>query len=843
MAFLCCLFFAPAAHADPVPSKVQGWGDSAGAALGNGSSSTRTTPSPACAPGATECYSAPLNDVRAIAVGNYHALALLNNGTVVGWGANYGGRLGDGTTVNRTTPVPVCAVGATDCAATPLSGVTAISTTGYHNLALLTDGTVVAWGSNDSGQLGDGTTTGRSTPVRVCAPGATDCAANPLTGITQIMAGSGHSLALRSGQTVVSWGRNWDGQLGDNSTTDRTTPVPVCAIGATDCTTTPLSGVAQLTAGGAQSVARLADGHVVAWGDNAVGDLGDGTRTDRVTPVSVCATGATDCTANPLSGIKSVDSGNMTTLAITDAGAAVGWGGNYSGELGDGTREIRSTPVQLPLTGVASLTVGFDHANAVLTNGSTLAWGENAQGELGDGSLTDRFAPVPVCALEITGCDGTFLTGLTAVKAGLAFTVGLRQDGTVLTWGTGGIGQLSDNGSWSRTTPANVCALGESDCTANPLRAARKIAPGMSHTLALLENGTVASWGSNQFGNLGNNTTINRSRPVQVCAVGATDCGAHPLQGVASVSAGGNHSLALLTDGTVVSWGYNVGGELGDGTTATRTTPVKVCAPGATDCAANPLTGVVKVAAGNGISLAVLSNGTLVSWGTNEDGRLGDGKKADKRTTPGKVCAPGATDCEAAPLTGVTDVAAYSHVLALLSNGTVAAWGSNQSGQLGKDWQHADQYRPSVVCATGGCGSSLTGVTAIDAGFQHSVAVVNGTAFSWGTNWAGQLGDGTFTGRSLPGPVCAVGATDCAAGPLTGVTALSSSKSEHVLAITGGVVVGWGKNDRGQVGDGTLDNRGQPVRVCETGATDCAANPVTGAVSVHAGFWTSHAVR
>lgn len=216
-----------------------------------------------------------------VAAGDYHSLALKSDGTVWAWGYNVCGQLGDGTTTSKTTPVQVFG----------LTGITAIAGGGYHSLALKSDGTVWAWGDNGYGQLGDGTITQRIAPVQVYG----------LTGITTIAAGNCHSLALKSNGTVWAWGWNGYGQLGDGTTTDKITPVQVSC----------LTGITTIAAGGISSLALKSDGTVWAWGDNYFGQLGDGTRTDRKIPVTVIYNG------NPLNLVL------VSILTITDSGGHV----------------------------------------------------------------------------------------------------------------------------------------------------------------------------------------------------------------------------------------------------------------------------------------------------------------------------------------------------------------------------------------------------------------------------------------------------------------------------------------------------------------------------------------
>ncbi len=228
-----------------------------------------------------------LSGVKAIATGSgsTFSLALKNDGTVWAWGSNFYGGLGDGTSgTHRNTPVQI----------KNLSEVTAIDAGSYHSLALKTEGTVMAWGYNHFGQLGDGTTTNRLTPVQV----RNSPKGGNLSGITAITAGSGHSLALKADGTVRAWGSGASGILGDGATTNRNIPVKV----------SNLTGVKTIASGSFHSLALKTDGTVRAWGRNEFRQLGDGTTTDRSTPVQV----------QNLSGIKAISTGLGHSLATVE---------------------------------------------------------------------------------------------------------------------------------------------------------------------------------------------------------------------------------------------------------------------------------------------------------------------------------------------------------------------------------------------------------------------------------------------------------------------------------------------------------------------------------------------
>ena len=355
------------------------------------------------------CGSGPVA-TSTIAAGFAHSLAVRSGGSVWAWGYNIYGQLGDGTTTRRSTPAQVQG----------LTSVIAITAGFYHSLAVRSDGSVWAWGYNTSGQLGDGTLTNRATPVQV----------QGLTNVTAIAAGHDHSLALRSDGSVWAWGWNASRQLGDGTTTNRSIPVQVQG---------PTS-VTAIAAGHDHSLALRSDGSVWAWGLNNYGQLGDGTTLQRSTPVQV----------QGLTSVTAIAAGYSHSLAVRSGGSVWAWGYNIYGQLGNGTLTNRSTPGQVQgLTNVTAIAAGSYHAVAVRSDGSVRAWGSNTYGQLGDGTLTNRSTPVQVQGL----------TSVTALAAGVYYSLALRSDGSVRAWGYNVLNQLGDGTTTNRSTPVPVLGL------------------------------------------------------------------------------------------------------------------------------------------------------------------------------------------------------------------------------------------------------------------------------------------------------------------------------------------------------------------------------------------------
>jgi alpha-tubulin suppressor-like RCC1 family protein len=353
------LMMAVTSSAQAAPNGATAWGRNNSGQLGDG-----TTEGPEKCGGTEACSATPvavhaLSGVTAVAAGRAHGLALLENGTVMAWGSNISGQLGNGT--EKTSDVPVAVSG--------LSGVRAIAAGEGHSLALLSNGTVMAWGSNASGQLGDGTFESSDVPVAVSG----------LEKVTAISAGGRHSLAVLEGGTVVAWGSNGAGQLGNGTTTN--SDVPVAASG--------LEKVTAISAGGNHSLALLSNGMVMAWGENTFGELGNGTTTNSDVPTEV----------SKLGGVSAISAGREHSLALLGSGTVMAWGENNDGQLGNGTSTgpekcgslmnfaCSKNPVAVSsLTGVTAVAGGGEHSLALLLNGAVMAWGRNLNGQLGDGT-------------------------------------------------------------------------------------------------------------------------------------------------------------------------------------------------------------------------------------------------------------------------------------------------------------------------------------------------------------------------------------------------------------------------------------------------------------------------
>lgn len=339
------------------------WGNNSQGQLGSsGGSTSRWVPFPVVDGGS----------IVAMTSGLAHTCALTTAGAVKCWGSNSVGQLGDGTTTGRSTPVSVTGLS---------SGVQQIWAGDAHTCALRA-GAVLCWGSNGLGQLGDGTSNTRLVPTAVSGLGA---------GVRSIALGAVHSCARRDSD-VLCWGGNGSGQLGDGTRFHRITPVVV----------QQLPGPAQMIAAGTEHSCALVSGAVLCWGDNGSGQVGDGTGIDRLLPVQAISL--------PL--VASVHAGSDTSCAITSTGAARCWGNNSTGQIGDGTttHRLSAIPVSGLASGVRDISLGGAQTCATVVGGVARCWGSNVFGQLGDGTRVDRLVPTPI-ALPVRPDDVIFIDG------------------------------------------------------------------------------------------------------------------------------------------------------------------------------------------------------------------------------------------------------------------------------------------------------------------------------------------------------------------------------------------------------------------------------------------------
>jgi alpha-tubulin suppressor-like RCC1 family protein len=402
-------------------------------------------------------------EVKAAVAGEKHNLAVTTDGALYGWGSNGSGQLGDGTLTRRPTPVRITLPDE--------AGVQAVAAGDNHSLAAATDGTLYAWGFNGSGQLGTGKVSNDRTPVKVALPDDVR--------VEAVAAGDNHSVALATNGSVYAWSYNGSGQLGDGTMSNAPTPVKVALPDDVR--------IEVVAAAGEHSVAVATDGSVYAWGNNVYGQLGDGTMNNASTPIKVA----------PLEGVKIefVAAAGSHSLAVGSDGSAYAWGTNMYGQLGNGQNTGGRTPVEVALpddVDAVAVAAADYHSLAVASDGSAYAWGYNASGQLGDGTKQDSLAPVEVKLPEgveaggvAAGLNHSLAIGEVAPEVQLEILDVTAEGSTVTVTGTGKPGTTITITLGDQTREATVGQDGTWTAVFND------VTPGNHSVTVTDENGNV----------------------------------------------------------------------------------------------------------------------------------------------------------------------------------------------------------------------------------------------------------------------------------------------------------------------------------------------------------------
>jgi alpha-tubulin suppressor-like RCC1 family protein len=690
------------------------------------------------------------NPILTLSTGGSHSCVLRKNGDVTCWGRNDDGQLGDGTLTPRSLGVRV----------TGLDDAIALAAGERHTCAVRQDHTVVCWGADDTGQLGDGGGVHQLTPIPV----------RGVTGATAVAAGSGFSCALLAGGAPVCWGDDNDGEIGNGATA--TAPLPPTRVQG-------LSGVRALSAHWQHACAIAADGTLSCWGNNASGQIGDGTLAVRPQPTAVPG----------LSDVSIVATGLSHTCALTGTGLYC-WGSNSLGQLGSDTGADPTTPVTQPalvpiVTDFVAVAAGAQHTCAVRSGGEVRCWGQNSTGQLGEGSMSSLPAPEPV-----TGLGNGKL-----VAAGLTFSCAETDDGAVFCWGDDHYGQLGMGNDVVEPRPVAV-PVGAGGLAAG---GGHTCAVGRASTGAGAGQPTFVCWGSDQAGQLGDNDDTDRATPAPIKMTIVP----------AAVAAGALHTCAIDASAALWCWGRGSSGQLGPGHLLDTAFPIEVALPSgqseATAVTAGDAHTCVLVAPSDGLG------GQILCFGDNTNGELGDGTTTSRPTPAVVPLGSGATAVRAAAVT-----AGGGHTCAIDLAGRIWCWGSGGRGQLGTG-ATGDRPTPTEIALPGGALAA-----GISAGGSHTCAAdPAGDLFCWGANDRGQLGTGA-AGPDLLAPI-----QIATPAPIARVAAGGA----HTCAtLRDGTITCWGANDTGQVGDGTTADRARPVIVAGAagvvaagGAHSCAA--------------------
>jgi alpha-tubulin suppressor-like RCC1 family protein len=706
--------------------------------------------------------------VASIETSGIHTCAVTTSGAAYCWGNNQLGQLGNNSTTDSGIPVAVTGL---------TSGVASISVGGNDSCAVTTSGAAYCWGFNYRGELGNNSTIDSSVPVAVT--GLT-------SGVASISVGGLGACAVTISGAAYCWGNNGFGQLGNNSTTDSLVPVVVTGL---------TSGVASISAGGT-TCAVTTSGAVYCWGWNGEGELGINSTTDSLVPVAV--TGLT-------SGVASISAGWTHVCALMASGKMYCWGSLNYGYQGfkDTTASLVPAAISGLLSGVASISEGADHTCAVTVAGTAYCfdWGlrdARAVGELGNNSTAESVIPVLVADPMPAALTPTFSTPVSTANG---FTVNVTNyDPTYTFMPTIDTGAVAKGTASASTLPLTVTGLDAGNSATLTVTVSRsgyatvvagvdgsvpqlvtwiQLSTAGSYTCGVTISGAAYCWGSNAYGQLGDNSTTDSLVPVAVSGLSS---------GVASISVGGLHACAVTTSGAAYCWG--AAGQLGDNGVPAAVTGLP--------------SGVASISAGVNHSCAVITSGAAYCWGDNSAGQLGNNS-----TTNSSV--PVAVTGFSSGVASIT--AGFNYSCAVTTSGAAYCWGFDSAGQLGNN----STTNSSVPAAVSGFSS---GVASITAGVNYSCAVTtSGAAYCWGFNGAGQLGSNTTSSSPVPEAVF---------GLSSGVASISAGVNHSCAVITSGAAYCWGLNNSGQLGNNS--NTFSPVPVAVSGFSSQIASISEGQV-------------
>lgn len=633
-------------------------------------------------------------DWQQICAGERNFLALTTGGTLFGWGLNAYGEVGDGSTTQRTSPVKI-----------GTSTWSKISSGQNHSLAIKTDGTLWAWGRNQNGQLGDKSTTTRTSPVQI----------GTSAGWVQISAGSNHSLGIHAtGGTaeLFAWGGNDSGQLGDGSYTNRSFPTKIGTA----------TNWSRVYAASSTSYGTRTNGNLYAWGSGSNFERGDGNQAAQITPALIG--NATDWSFFPKGYAPNGNQGRHFVktngkVYVTSDFTSYGTRGIYDEYYF--TYPGHTAPKEVTaLSNIVAIDYGNHVSYYIDTSGKIKysGYGFFAPGYTnGDPSQGNCFSYAPTGKSWKTISIGAHFSQYGDFDVYASFAI--DQDDFLWAWGNNRTkgewlvdSAIKDMGIYLGTTSGAVQTLSPTKIGTSTWS---KVQAGYNHVLAIKKDGTLWSWGVNNKGQLGIGSTTDSREPVQV----GSD------SNWADISCADRTSYAIKTNGTLWAWGNNAAYQLGDGTLTQRNSPVQIGSD----------TNWSKISAGADYCMAIKTTGTLWGWGYQQFGQIGDGSTTN-RSSPVQVGSD----------TNWSKVSASTHcTLAIKTNGTLWGWGENSGGAVG-DGTQTSRTSPVQV-------GSDTNWVDVSAGWGYLFynkyyylpinyatcfgVKSNGTLWLWGKNYGG----------------------------------------------------------------------------------------------------------
>jgi alpha-tubulin suppressor-like RCC1 family protein len=747
------------------------WGFGNAHRLGNYSISNRSSPVQTALTG---------TDWKQASAGAQSTAAIKTNGTLWLWGDGGTGRLGNNCAITQSSPVQTVSTG------TNWKQVC----TGSFNFvsSIKTDGTLWSWGGGSSGVLGNSAVTDLSSPVQTVSTG---------TNWTEVYedllsVGFDHSFAIKNDGTLWLWGNNNDGQLGNSSTVDLSSPVQTVSTG-TDWK--------QVSAGISHTSSIKTDGTLWLWGAGSNGGLGNNLLLSRSSPVQTVSTGT---------NWRQTSSGCNYTAATKTDGTLWLWGRNQKGQLGNETTSQTPSPVQTVSTGTNWKQVSSfgETTAATKTDGTLWLWGDNVNGQLGSNSTLNVSSPVQTVS---TG------TNWKQVSVNINNSAAIKNDGTLWLWGLGSAGVLGNNSTISHSSPVQTTSTGTNW---------KQVSAGATHVASVKTDGTLWLWGCDICNQLGDTLKLNQSSPVQTVTSGTEWYQA---------AAGGNHTLALknseelfvfgdnkqgqlacdryiytstiddlgvqlvekdylidvysnlvpwMKSPALWGWGCGALGRLGNNLTTNQSSPVQTISFG---------TNWNQVSAGNPHTAAIKTDGTLWLWGLSSNGRLGNNDQVTDHSSPVQTVSTG---------NNWKQVEICASSASVKTDGTLWLWGDNEMGQLGNS-STINRSSPVQTVSTG------TNWKQVSLGFQHSASIkTDGTLWLWGCSSFGELGNNLRTNRSSPVQTTTTG---------TNWKQVSLGTNHSAATKTDGTLWLWGAGDSGRLGTDSTTNRSTPVQTVSSG--------------------------
>ncbi|MBI5417584.1 Ig-like domain-containing protein [Candidatus Poribacteria bacterium] len=745
-------------------STLWAWGRNAYGQLGNGTNIDKTIPTQI---GMDTTW-------IAMACGKEHTIGLKNDSTLWAWGRNNYGQLGNGTNIDKAMPIQI---------GMDTTWV-AIACGDNHSLGLKADGTLWTWGNNGNGQLGDGTNIDINSPTQI----------GHNTTWVKIRAGDNYTIALDNHTILWAWGQNNYGQIGDNTNTDKNV---ITNVGDDIVSPQVISIVPQ---SGAQNV-PFNSNITVTFSENLDPSSINGNTFKIVgaglAPAQIEGTVTYNNKTAVFYPTEYLDFNSMYFVSITTgvkdiAGNSMmlNYTSRFDTQVYDVTPKIISTN---PLNEAQNVSINTNisikfseimksdsiNSNTFYLNNGSIA------GAITYNPDDTTFIFTPSLPLELNTLHTvtvnkqivdtlkipmhedyifTFITEAPPlwndIACGENHTVGIKNDGTLWTWGKNSSGQLGDGTFEDKNIPTQIGS--DNDWS--------RVSCGSSHTIAIKSNGTLWAWGKNSSGQLGDGTFEDKNIPTRI----GND------NDWLSISAGWLYTIGIKNDGTLLAWGSNYYGQLGDGTNIDKNIPIQI----------NTDKDWAKVICGSGHTIGIRNDGTLWAWGNNNYGQLGDGTN-ESRNTPVQI----------GYYNNWNRISCGKyHTIGIKNNGTLWAWGNNYYGQLG-DATNVDKNEPIEI---GFNNYNYHYWISAVCGSNHTIGISNfGTLWAWGRNNFGQLGYGLNVdyNRNIPDEI----------GINNDWLFIKAGDNFSICIRRNGSVLVWGSNYYGELGDGTNENKNTPV--------------------------------